>query len=275
MLPAEQHLITVGAGVSVGVTDGGPPVGLPVVVLGPEPFGVDAWGVVLDRLRQRARILAVDVRARGRSPAIQVGHSIGQYAEDLAEVLAACGIARFLGVGWSLGVSVLWEYTRRHAGMEGLLAVDQPAVRDLRPGELDHRLHRIRTDRRAHHQAVVEGYVGPDLPVPPAVVEGLVSAAMAVPMDAHAEIVATSYTADYRPVVSALAVPMVVCWGDHGTLDGPTAERLAAATPGGSAVHFPGTGHLMPIQSPDRMEDVLDRFIAEMNGGTVSASSAR
>lgn len=267
-----MELIEVEPGVEVAVVDAGPAHPLPLVVLGPEPFGVDAWGPALDRMRRQRRTLSIDVRARGRSPATPTGHALSRYADDVAVVLRARGVSRYLGVGWSLGVSVLWEHARRHAGLVALLAVDQPPSRSLGPGELATRVQRIRRDRVAHHREVIAGYWGPREAADPGLAAELLDRALAVPVDAHVAIVTESYRADYWPLLGSLAIPTTVCWADFGTLDQETATRIADLAGGGRAVRFPGVGHLLPRQRPDEFGDVLDRFLEDTNPGASSGS---
>jgi pimeloyl-ACP methyl ester carboxylesterase len=62
-----------------------------------------------------ARMVAPDLRGHGRSEKVLHGHTVENYAADLAELFVARGIERPVLVGWSMGAMVAWEYCARSA----------------------------------------------------------------------------------------------------------------------------------------------------------------
>ena len=67
------------------------------------------------------RIVAIDLRGHGRSPAGSPAPTIARLSEDVAELAAALELEGAVGVGWSLGAAVLWRVlagsaSRRFAG---------------------------------------------------------------------------------------------------------------------------------------------------------------
>lgn len=248
------------------VDDRGPRTPIALVLLPPEPFGGGAWRHNVPVLADGLRAIAVDPRAHGRSPATPHGHTIRQYARDLHQVLRYLGVHAFVGVGWSLGVSVLWEYVARYGtgALRGIVEVDQPAWRAVPDTVLRERIGRIRTDRRRHHEAVVRAYFGPEVAPDDADVAWLVDECLRVPTEAHAAIVAESYRADYRPVLPAVDVPALLCWAEYGTLDGPLAQDIAALHPDCRTVHFPGVGHLLPFLAPAAFNETVLSFVRDV-----------
>ena len=244
------------------VDDRGPRTSSALVHVPPEPLGGEAWTRNVPVLAEGLRTIAVDPRAHGRSPATRHGHTIRRYAQDLHEVLRQLGVDSFVGVGWSLGVSVLWEYVAAYGtdALRGVVEVDQPPWRAVSDEALRARIDRIHTDRRRHHEAVVRGYFGPEVEPDEDVVAWLVDECLKVPTEAHAALVAESYRADYRPLLAAIDVPALVCWAEYGTIDATTAETVAALHPDCRAVHFAGVGHLLPFLAPADLNQTVLAF---------------
>jgi pimeloyl-ACP methyl ester carboxylesterase len=83
-----------------------------------------AWDVFADELHDR-RVIAVDLRGRGRSNALPAPYGLEQHADDLAATLDAQGIERAFVVGHSMGAFVSVRFAERHPDrLAGLLLVD-------------------------------------------------------------------------------------------------------------------------------------------------------
>lgn len=82
------------------------------------------WDAVADRL-PAFRIVAPDLRGRGRSNALPGPSSLTQHADDIADVLDFMAIPRALVVGHSMGGHVAVVFAHRHSGrMSALLLID-------------------------------------------------------------------------------------------------------------------------------------------------------
>src|SRR4051812_40927790 len=55
------------------------------------------------------RMVAVDLRGHGRSPAGAAAPTIERLALDIAELVEALDLEGAVGIGWSLGAAVLWR----------------------------------------------------------------------------------------------------------------------------------------------------------------------
>ncbi|MEF3404299.1 alpha/beta fold hydrolase [Agromyces sp. CCNWLW203] len=107
--------------------------GLPVLAV----HGISAthrnWDLVADGLEDR-RVIAPDLRGRGRSNALPGPYGIERHADDLAAVLDAFGVDRAYVLGHSMGAFVSVRFAERHpdrvagiALIDGGLPVPNPA----------------------------------------------------------------------------------------------------------------------------------------------------
>jgi pimeloyl-ACP methyl ester carboxylesterase len=102
--------------------------GVPVVFV--HSFGGDTsqWSAQLEHLRKTRRALAFDARGHGESEAsAKNDYSVEWQAGDIAAVVDALGLERFVLVGHSMGGSVALPYASRHpARVAGLVLVATP-----------------------------------------------------------------------------------------------------------------------------------------------------
>lgn len=83
-----------------------------------------AWDLVADAL-DTTRVVAPDLRGRGRSNALPGPYGLVDHADDLARVLDAAGIDRALVAGHSMGAFVSVRFVERHPDrVRGLVLVD-------------------------------------------------------------------------------------------------------------------------------------------------------
>ncbi|MDQ0895581.1 alpha/beta hydrolase [Agromyces ramosus] len=82
------------------------------------------WDLFAEALPER-RVIAPDLRGRGRSNTLPAPYGLEQHADDLAAALDALGVARALVVGHSMGAFVSVTFAERHPDrVAGLVLVD-------------------------------------------------------------------------------------------------------------------------------------------------------
>jgi len=95
--------------------DWGNPKGQPVVFSHGWPLTADAWEDQMLFLGQRGfRCIAHDRRGHGRSSQPWDGNTMDQYADDLAQLVAALGLTKAIHVGHSTGGGEVTRYIGRH-----------------------------------------------------------------------------------------------------------------------------------------------------------------
>ena len=78
-------------------------------------------------LAERFRVVSVDLRGHGESPASEGGHTVAQYAQDVKHLLDTLGLEDAVLVGWSMGSFVIWDLVRQFGagGIAGHVNVSQ------------------------------------------------------------------------------------------------------------------------------------------------------
>jgi non-heme chloroperoxidase len=262
----EQQLAN---GVTLHLADEGE--GRPIVFI----HGVATSSRFFDRqlahVSASARFVAPDLRGHGRSEKVLDGHTVENYAADLAELFAARGIERPVLVGWSMGAMVAWEYLRAfgQADVAGLVIVDQP------PSDWawdDYEFGAITPELLAELVAGLQmapGAVAEELAElmqhepDPETTAWMVEEIMRCPPAIASTILVNQTLRDYRPLLGDIAVPTEVFFGADDKLTSPRAgEWVASAIPGATLTVFERSSHVPFHEEADAFSEALDAFLA-------------
>ena len=259
---------TASDGESVAYSDEGE--GRPLVLL----HGLMADSSFFERQRELAdshRVVAVDLRGHGRTPAGRQPPSIRRIADDVAELMAALDLEGAVGIGWSLGAAVLWRVlagpaSRRFAGA---VVVDMtPCV--LNDADWDLGLSRETCEARS--QAIRDDFA--------AFAAAAGQAIFAVP-GPEADRAAAAFAAndpaaigalweslveeDFRPLLPSIRQPTLVVHGAQSHLYGAdTAGHLVDALLNARAVTFDRSGHAPHLEQPELFNAAIREFAATL-----------
>jgi non-heme chloroperoxidase len=87
-------------------------------------------------LSEGFRVVNVDLRGHGESPAHEGGHTVAQYARDVRHLLEGLRLDDAVLVGWSMESLVVWDMIRQFGaeGLAGHVVVSQSPSDLRRPG---------------------------------------------------------------------------------------------------------------------------------------------
>jgi pimeloyl-ACP methyl ester carboxylesterase len=254
------------------------------------------WHYQRRDLADSARLVFWDHRSHGRSGRSGRGHvSISQTSSDLRAVLlaAAPGDRRVVLVGHSMGGMTIMALGRQHPELFGtkivgvalistvaadvdpaawLLPPVRPLVRAAAPALL-------RAAAAGRGAALLERsrlaagdlaflstrYLAfGDQRISPSVVDFLDRVIRATPVEVVAQFYLALLDHDESGALAALGqVPVVVLTGAADRLIPPRlSEELAGAIPGAELIRVPGAGHMIILERPDVVRDVLEALIA-------------
>jgi pimeloyl-ACP methyl ester carboxylesterase len=272
MSPSETTGLTSlpGASLRYQVAGSGPPV---VLVHG---FGLDLrmWDPQVERLADRFLVVRYDCRGFGSSgpfdPTVPYTH-----AEDLLALLDHLGIARAALTGLSFGGRVVMQAALlAPERVRALILLD--SVLDGVPWDPDSEAGMAHVARQVSAAGVGAGqqaWLAHPLFAPararPDLAARLTEMVTGYPgqhwlgQDPHRQ--------DGRPPIEALAeltMPTLVVAGER---DVPCflamSDVLASRIPGAESVRIAGAGHMVNLEQPAIISDLLDRFLGETAGG--------
>lgn len=235
----------------------------------------------LSPLAKNRQLVFYDQRGRGRTaaPPGAKGARIEHDAGDIGALRDALGIARWdlLGHSWGGGLALLGaEGDQRGTrsvvavcpvGVDGswMPAVYERALERLTPAERAV-LQRYPPDslerddpaiHSAHSRAIYPAwFADPELAslFSPPRATGVTGAAIA------ARLRREGY--DWRLLLSALRVPVVVIYGERDLLPPDAARELARTLPASRLVAIPGSGHMPFWETPERFFEIVESFLS-------------
>lgn len=265
-----MHSFTASDGARIAYRDSGS--GTPIVLL----HGLMAHGGFFDgqaALAENFRIIAIDLRGHGDSAgAAGEAPGVERMAADVAELAEALDLDGAIGVGWSLGATILWHVLAGPAGRRfaGAVVVDMTArVKNdaewdlgLSPEACEARSIAIRSDFESF--ALTAGHA---IFAQPVAVEHRQLADWASlefarnDAEAMASIWASLVRQDMRALLDRIQHPTLIVHGGRSELYGDdTADHLVAALPHARAVRFEKSGHAPHLEEPDLFNATLKDF---------------
>ncbi len=241
--------------------------GPPIVFLHAFPLNRTMWKPQIAGLKDRYRVITVDLRGHGESDAPLWRYTLAGFAEDIKGLLGHLAITKAMFVGLSMGGYILFALYRMYPALFHSLALadtrataDTPEARAARfsmaqvayrrgasaiadlmlpkllsPVSLEHR-----ADLRDHVRAIIAGNQ----------VSGIAG-----------DLMAMEERPDSTPLLSHIRVPTLVLVGEDDLASPPDeVEGMARHIPGSTFVRIPQAGHLSNMENPDAFNAAIVSF---------------
>jgi len=210
-----------------------------------------AWDAVVAPLAPERRCVAVDLRGFGDSPAPTAGYAVGDSADDVAALVAALGLERYVLVGHSMGGKIAMALAaRRPPGLAGLVLV-APSPPTPEPMPEATRAHLLATygDRAS---AVDTARTITKRPLAPAAFDQVVADDLRTSRPAWDAWLREGTREDIAAAMPRVDVPtLVVAGGEDPVMHRDMLEReVRGRIAGARMAVIPGVGHLSPYEAP-------------------------
>ncbi len=237
----------------------------PVLILGPS-LGTTwhMWDRQVPELVQQWRVFRYDLPGHGGAPA-HPAVSVGDLADRLLGTLDGLGVERFGYAGCALGGAVGLHLALRHPERVASLALIAASPRFGTPDEFRQRGMVVRTNgldpiaRTSPDRWFTAGFAAAQ----PAITEWAVQ--MVRTTDPGCYIAACEALAafDVRSELGLIGVPTLVLAGSDDRVTGPAEARtLVAGIPDARPAVVPGASHLVPVEQPAAVTDLLVRHFS-------------
>jgi len=266
------HSFTASDGARIAYRDSGR--GTPIVLL----HGLMAHGGFFDgqiALAGDFRIIAIDLRGHGDSAG--AAPDVERMAADVAELAAALDLEGAIGVGWSLGATILWHVLAGPAARRfaGAVVIDMTArVKNgagwdlgLSPEACEARSSAIRDDFESFAMAAGRAiFAQPVAPEHRPLADWASLQFARNDAAAIAAIWASLVRQDMRALLDRIQHPTLIVHGGRSELySDDTAGHLVAALPHARAVRFANSGHAPHLEEPELFNTTLKDFAASLS----------
>ena len=218
------------------------------------------------------RLISIDLRGHGASCAAGGALTLELLAGDVAGIAEALDLRGAVGIGWSLGASVLWQVLAGPTGdrFAGAVVVDMTArvmngedwQLGLSPEACDARTAAIAEDFETFATAAGQAIFAQ--PIGEAFRDRADWASFEFARNdpgAIGSLWASLVGQDFRPLLGRIRQPTLIVRGAHSQLyGGATADHLAAVLPDARIVKFTASGHAPQIEEPDKFNATIRAF---------------
>lgn len=235
------------------------------------------WRHVIDALAPEFRTVAIDQRGWGNSNAPASGHALADMADDAQAVIATLDLERYILVGHSMGGKVSQLIASRHPrGLMGLVLV-APAPPSPMQLPLEVRQQMVGAyASRASIMATIAQVLAPD-GLEPEDLETVIADSLAGTLAAREAWPLLTSQEDISAEVAEIDVPVIVISGEHDRIDPPDVLRreLLSRIPHAQLCLLPNAGHLLPLEAPDHVADLIRALALSMAGNGFSSASVK
>ena len=242
--------------------------GFPLIMVNGVVATMDTWNPrVLQRLAERYRVIVFNYRSAGHAGSPEKTCTIPRFARDVVQIMDGLGIARAHVLGFSMGASVAQELALAHpdrvaklilvagtcGGREAVATPD--AIWDKL---LDRSGSPLDVADRMFSLIFPAGWLGSHDPWSycPDVREAT------GPEDAACQVRAfRSWPGSYDRLHRIRSPTLVLAGLEDGVIDPENSGIISRQIPGAELVTFPGAGHGLMYQIPDRFCDAVMGFL--------------
>jgi 3-oxoadipate enol-lactonase len=212
------------------------------------------------------RVVAPDLRGRGKSPHDQYRWTLDTLAEDLAQTIASLGVDSVDLGGLSMGGYIAFALMRKHPELiRSLILISTRATEDPPEYKMGRKITAERAERfgtKALAESMIDKLLTPQ--APPELREQVVKMFDSVAgKTSAADSLAMRDRADSTSMLGEIAVPtLVIAGAEDDLLPEGSGKTLADAIPGARLVSIPGAAHFAPIENPDAVNAAITEFLS-------------
>jgi uncharacterized protein (TIGR03086 family) len=230
------------------------------------------WRLVLNRLHPDQAFANYDQRGWGDSANAPGPYDMQRLADDALGVIAALGYTDYVLVGHSMGGKVAQALAaRRPAGLAGVVLV---APAPAKPLGFTEQLRELTMHAYDDEQTVRHGIdqMLTHRPLSAELRNQIVEDSLRAGVEARLAWPKYGLAQDVSAGLSDVDVPILVLAGEHDKVDpaGALADHLLPLIPRASMTVLEDTGHLSPLEVPDRVASHITTFTAQLNEGSPS-----
>lgn len=221
-----------------------------------------AWDLVTPALRASHRVVAVDMRGHGQSPAPDLGYSAMQLSADVNRLIDELELEQVTVVGHSLGgMAAIFLAAHRPDLVKRLVLLNAPVTPSTIDAltSLEARMHR--PEFFPVTQAFVDEWTSHPRPVAAAFLATQQAHIRALRPVVWQQVFRELAKADITPVLKDVSQPALILWGARDALlNASQYEQLQAGLEDARLVLIAEAGHSPSSSAPDRVAAEIAAF---------------
>lgn len=234
------------------------------------------WQKNVPDLANEFRVVTIDLRGHGNSSKALTGHTVGQYARDVREVIEHLGLQDAVLVGWSLGGPVVLSYYQQYSRDSRLKALGLVDATPFPFNPADWNSHPLKgynydgmnatfADCTANPRKFAIAFTTRMFKQKPseADMNWVVAELMKTPIWVAEAVYSDFLMSDYAKSLSAIEIPVIIFAADSGIFCSGIAmgKAIANQVPRGTCIPFEDGGHILFYEQPQKFNAALTDFV--------------
>jgi pimeloyl-ACP methyl ester carboxylesterase len=223
------------------------------------------WDLVIERLKTDFRCVAYDQRGWGESDKPETGYSMQDLANDAEALIKSLGLTHYVLIGHSMGGKAAQLLaSQRPAGLEALILVAPAPPTPIILTEAE-RTQRI----QAYQQREAVEFLIPNvltaIPLPAEIREQIIEDTLKGATPAKYAWPEKGLAEDISQAVRNVSGPTLILAGENDQVEkiGVLERELVANIPTARMTTIPETGHLSPLEVPDKIASEIRAFLRD------------
>ncbi len=259
--------------------------GQPILLVHGWTCSSQLWQRNVPELTKEFRVVTLDLRGHGNSSKTLAGHTVGQYARDLRQLVEHLGLQDIVLAGWSMGGSVVLSYYEQYSGDSRLKAL---ALVDIAPFPFSPAAWNSHTLRNWNFDGMNAAFArcraGPrefamaftarmfKQKRSDAEMEWVATELMKTPPWIAEAAYSDFVMSDYSEILPDIRVPVIVFAANSSIFCNGIAmgKTIASQVPQATFVPFEDAGHILFFEQPQKFNTALAEFIKAVREGIIS-----
>ena len=244
--------------------------GPPLLLVHGFPLDHSVWRHQIAHFSQTHRVLAPDLRGFGQSGPLSDMATMRDFADDLADLLAAIGETRpVIFCGLSMGGYIAWQFVLNYRSkLAALIVCDSLATADAPEPARGRLVAAERLEKEGNNAFLVESML-PRLFGEKLLSESpeFVTTTKQIMLSTSAKTCAAAQRgmaerSDMANLLPLIDLPTLILCGETDII-APTAKmrEIAAAIPGAVYAEIAGAGHMAPLEKPVEVNAAIEKFL--------------
>lgn len=256
--------VTLGTGVELEYAERGSPDGKPVVFLHGVYDSRHSFDRLLPLLPGNYHIFVIDLRGHGNSSKPDTGFAQSDFAGDVIAFLDAVKLDRVNLVGHSMGALIAHKIAIEHPErVDKLVLMAATPTLANKPGAAEAQKMLATLTDPIDVNFVREFVKGSFVKQPPDdFLQAQVAESMKIPAKVWKQVLGAAIAEDHSKDLSKIKAKTLLLWGDQDPLfDRNDQKVLDDAIPDSTLTIFPGVGHNVPSEEPEKAASAIDAFL--------------
>lgn len=232
----------------------------------------------IDELSKKFKVISLDLRGHGLSEVTKNGMTISRFAQDIKELVDMLQLDKPSLIGWSMGTTVILEYVKQFSckNLNKLCFIDMTPkiITDEKwklglYGKFDYKdnldtMVAINADWEGFTKVFIPGVFAKTGCKDKKLLEWALEEAVKNSPHVMARMWIDMTAQDQRDILPQISVPVLITHGEESALYlRENSEYMNEIIPQSKLVSFPGCGHGLHMEDPEKFNAELENFLVK------------